>query len=373
MCKFESAISILVQDHIVSSSRKIMLNHIIFGLICIFAIIYHCIKSTISFCKSLLKRECVKNDKNKIIIITGCDSGFGRMLSEKLAKEKEELQSNHGEFTVVSLCLSQEAVEDLKKLGIHSIKCDVTSDEDVSKAKDSIQTLLGNSSSVLYALVNNAGIADSGYVIFNRDIKPFQKTMDVNFFGQLRVVQALLPLFLNSSKEYGGRIINISSVCGMSVMIGNSSYCASKYAVEAWSDGLRLELAPFNLKTVKVRPGCFNTKIQNNWAKIFLSKYQQASKQVQDLFGGKAYEEKLVKFFESDMFKGAQSPPVGVVNSLIDIIFKKHNKLEPYYCVGNDSKTLFKALHCLPTNVADSVKHSINFFGAVPCGCSHSG
>lgn len=349
-----------------------MLNHIMFGLICTFATIYHYVKSTISFCNSLLKRDCVKNDKKKIIIITGCDSGFGRMLSEKLVKERETLESIHGEFTVVSLCLSQEAVEDLKKLGIYSIQCDVTSDEDVSKAKDSIQTLLGNSSSVLYALLNNAGIADAGNFIFDRDIKPYQNIMDVNFFGQLRVAQALLPLFLNSSKEYGGRIINISSIAGMTGMIGNSSYCASKYAVEAWSDSLRLELAPFNLKTVKVRPGGFGTPMMDHWAKIFVSKYQQSSKQVQDLFGGKAYEDKLVKFFESDMFKGASSP-VGAVNSLADIIFMKHHTLEPYYCLGNDSKTFFKALHCLPANVADTVKQSINVFGPVPCGHSHSG
>ena len=103
--------------------------------------------------------------------------GFGNMLSKELANQKD--------IIVVSLCLTNEATADLKELGIHGIQCDVTSDEDVDKAKEYIDSLLKEKNAVLHTLVNNAGRADPGDFLFFSDLSQMQNVMDVNYYGQL--------------------------------------------------------------------------------------------------------------------------------------------------------------------------------------------
>jgi len=215
---------------------------------------------------------------------------------------------------------------------------------------------------VLQGLVNNAGIADPGDFAFYHDLHKVEKVMDVNFYGPLRVTQALLPLFLQTSPVFGGRILNMSSVCGASASAGNSSYSASKFALEAWSDSLRIEMAPFNIKVVKIRPGQFSTAIQKNWADGFTKQYLNASPQLKGLYGGQAYSKKV-----EDTFKGFGDDPASMgdpshaVDELVDLLTaKKLTDLAPYYWLGSDAKTFWRALAALPTHISDSLKSAIS-------------
>jgi catechol 2,3-dioxygenase-like lactoylglutathione lyase family enzyme len=191
--------------------------------------------------------------------------------------------------------------------------------------------------------------------------------MDVNFFGQLRVTQALLPLMLRTSKTLpeGARILNMSSVCGVSASPSNSCYTASKFAVEAWSDSLRLELKPFNISVVKIRPGQIDTQIQKDYGINLLKNYARAPTAIRELYGGDKYSDAVKSVFEGMSISGIVLPKASlVVDALMDMMSMAKSKLEPYYWIGQDAHTLFRALHVLPTAVSDTMK--INYLTIAP-------
>lgn len=320
----------------------------VFGAICIGAHIVHALKK-----KAKLDVKQPSNyGKRSLVVVTGCDTGFGNLLSVDLAKNPE--------LVVVSLCLTAEAAEELSSQGVHGIQCDVTSDKEVRRAKEFVASLLEEKNAVLQGLVNNAGIVDPGDFAFYHNLAAIQRVMDVNFFGQLRVTQALLPLFLQTSSVFGGRILNMSSVCGASASAGNSSYNASKFAVEAWSDSLRLELADFNIKVVKIRPGQFSTTIQSNYVNGLIKQYLNAPPQMKALYGGQAYAQKI-----EDTFKGLpqMGNPKDAVVELVDLLTaKKLSDLSSHYWLGSDAKTFWRALAALPSHVSDSLKSAVTIF-----------
>ena len=131
---------------------------------------------------------------------------------------------------------------------------DVTCQEDIDKAYQTILT----SGAKINVLVNNAGIAVVGVLEFvpQQEIK---KLFDVNVFGLLAVTQKFLPML----RETQGRLINISSIAGRTVTPGLSPYNASKHCVEVFSDALRIELKPFNVRVVLIEPGTIETPIWN--------------------------------------------------------------------------------------------------------------
>jgi len=341
----------------------------VYGSICFAASSYHYAKRIASsFSRKTEEPKDISHqpisNKTKVIVITGCDRGFGRLLSQQLSSD-----SNAGEdknTVVVSLCLTSEAAQDLTELNdaIIGIQCDVTKDEDVKRAALQIETILDEKKAYLHTLVNNAGIANPGNFLFYKDTQPLEQVMAVNYFGMLKVTKSLLPLFLRTSPTFGGRILNMSSVCGASASPGNSAYNASKFAVEAWSDSLRIELKdqPFNIAVVKIRPGQFSTSIQSDWANGFQKNFEASSPPIQELYGGSSYVTNLNKRLSSMTSGGGQGEPQHVVDVLKELISEKDlDRLEPYYWLGNDAKTLWMALHHLPTHIADSIKASFNF------------
>lgn len=155
----------------------------------------------------------------KVIVISGCGRGFGRLMVE-WAKKNDEL-------IIIALTLTKEATKFFNHMSnVMTIQCDVTSDEDVQAMKNQLQILLNEKNAVLYSIINNAGIAYPGDFVFHCTLDVPQRVMDVKYFGQLRITQALLPLMMCTSKLVGGKIFNMSSVCGCVASPGNSSYNA---------------------------------------------------------------------------------------------------------------------------------------------------
>lgn len=221
-------------------------------------------------------------------------------------------------------------------------------------------------SAILYAIVNNAGIANPGDFAWFRNVDIFEKVMNVNFMGQVRVTQALLPLLLQTSVVHGGRILNLSSVCGTAATAGNSSYNASKFAVEGWSDSLRLELAPMGIAVVKVRPGQISTQIQTDWVDNYLKNYQQAPAYIRELYGGDAYSDRVAEFFASTQASNNLTGPSLVVEALEDMLSMEQHRLQPDYWLGSDAHTFWRAMHTLPAQVADGFKSIISPFRIAP-------
>lgn len=186
--------------------------------------------------------------KDKVVFITGCDGGFGNDLAKFL--------DSRGAL-VFAGCLNDKSdgVLTLKKHcsnNLKVVKLDVTSDNDVAKAVEAIETFLRESSKELWALVNNAGLNFLGEVEWT-PLHLFEKVLNVNMYGTIRMTKAFLP-FLRKSQ---GRLINVTSVKGRLSYPGNGPYTMSKHAISTFTDQLRMELKPFKVKVILEEPGNF--------------------------------------------------------------------------------------------------------------------
>lgn len=315
--------------------------------------------------------DAAASGRKKVIVITGCDRGFGRMLAESLKETNN--------FLVVALTLTAEAAAELlqeketsttsssknKGSPLKAVQCDVTKEKEIVQMTQFVDKLCRESNAVLYAIVNNAGIADPGDFLFDADLSTYKTVMNINFFGMLNVTQALLPLMIKTSKENteGARIINLSSIGGAVATPSNGAYNASKFAVEAWSDTLRLELEPFNVVVSKIRPGPIKTQIQNDFQTNFINNFDAAPSPIKDLYGGEEFRSKILSVFQS-MDPKQMGDPALVVETLKDMLTMPKHKVKPHYWVGADANTYWKALTILPTSVSDTIKR--NFFRFSP-------
>lgn len=187
---------------------------------------------------------------NKAVIITGCDSGFGNHLARRLDKKG---------FTVFAGCLmpDREGARQLKAESserLHVVHVDVTDDWLVRGAVKTVKENIKDK--VLWAVVNNAGVAIFTEIEWCSVIQ-FQRILDVNVLGVVRVTKAFLPLIRQSS----GRIVNVASLAGRFTMPAFAAYSMSKRACIAFSDALRIEMRKFNVKVVTIEPALYKTPI----------------------------------------------------------------------------------------------------------------
>lgn len=177
---------------------------------------------------------------SKVVLITGCSTGIGRDLAVRLAQAS---------YCVVATARN---VETLKDLPAHlKLSLDVTRADSVNEAVAQTIQRFGR----VDVLVNNAGYALRG-ALEEIPIEQVQQMFDVNVFGVLRLIRAVAP---HMRQQKTGRIINISSIAGKLSTPANGTYSATKFALEALSDALRLELAPFGIQVIVVEPGAIKT------------------------------------------------------------------------------------------------------------------
>jgi NAD(P)-dependent dehydrogenase (short-subunit alcohol dehydrogenase family) len=182
-----------------------------------------------------------KNSNTKIVVITGCDSGFGLIASELLTSLG---------YQVVSVCLSQEGVERLRGSVAMALKCDVTIESDVTKMAADVEKYTKEQKQKLFAVINNAGILALGAVEWC-PVSSYQKVMAVNFFGAVMVTKAMIPLL---KANRGSRFIYISSVAGMHTFALGSAYFASKHALEGFTKTFRQEMTPWGVHVCNINP-----------------------------------------------------------------------------------------------------------------------
>lgn len=209
--------------------------------------------------------------KSGNILITGISTGIGRATAIYLA--------NKG-FNVWGTVRNEKDFNEIASLQIetlHPTILDVTSVKDITKLKNKIgeKPLLG--------LINNAGIAITGPLKYLQ-MEKLKKQFDVNVFGLFRVTQAFIPNLELYHEQTGddGRIINLSSVSGRMVTPFNVSYAASKFAVEALSDGFRRELIQNGVKVILIEPGPIKTEI---WNKALREDTSDFTKEYKTLIG----------------------------------------------------------------------------------------
>lgn len=182
------------------------------------------------------------NPSENIVIVTGCDTGFGFEASLRLSQQG---------FLVVAACLTSNGVERIKDSVAIALQCDVTNEKDVDDLQRVVEKLIITKKARLWAVINNAGIAPSGFLDW-APMNNIHKVMDVNYFGLVLVTKACLK-FLKQTKH--SRIINVGSMAGLAGFPGGGGYCASKHAVEGLAKCMYVELAPWNIYVANINPG----------------------------------------------------------------------------------------------------------------------
>jgi len=206
----------------------------------------------------------------KSVIITGTNRGIGLDTAISFARAG---------YKVFATMRNPEKAEVLRKqvkeesLNISMSAMDVDSDESVNSAIDSILQENGE----IDVLVNNAGIEYHGS-IEELEMADFKSVMETNYFGVIRCIKRLLP---NFRKQRKGCIINIASVAGHISTSPLGAYSASKFALEAISEALAMEVKPFNIQVNIVEPGIINTDMARSISCDSNSIYPQVAR-----FGG---------------------------------------------------------------------------------------
>ncbi|HTD22785.1 MAG TPA: SDR family oxidoreductase [Terriglobales bacterium] len=195
----------------------------------------------------------------RIAVVTGASSGIGLLSTVELAKD--------GFFVVATmrdLGRRQRLDEAAKAAGVQDRvevrKLDIT---EFASLPEVVAGIVRDHQSI-DVLLNNAGFAMSGFAEDMR-LEEIRQQLDTNFFGHVAMTQAVLPVM---RKQRSGHIIMVSSISGLVAQPVVSSYSASKFALEGWSEALRIETRSLGIRVVLVEPGAFKTDIWDRNVRI---------------------------------------------------------------------------------------------------------
>ena len=265
---------------------------------------------------------------SKTALVTGASSGIG----EETARTLHKLG-----YTVYAAARRTDRLEKLTPIGIHALAMDVTDDESMTSGIEKIIAKTGG----IDVLVNNAGYGSFG-AIEDVSIDEARRQFEVNVFGLARLTQLVLP---HMRAQRSGTIINISSIGGRFTTLLGGWYHASKHAVEALSDALRMETAPFGIDVVVIEPGLIRTE----WSGI-------AANHLEETAEGSAYASQIkavANSMRSESTNKRQSPPSVIADTVEKIVTAR--KPRTRYVVGFGGKPLLILRRILPDRAFDYV------------------
>jgi 3-hydroxy acid dehydrogenase/malonic semialdehyde reductase len=188
---------------------------------------------------------------NKIVFITGATSGIGKACAEAFASDGANLILTARRVSVLTKLAN--SLSKKYKTKIHTVKLDVRNNEEVK----SVIASLPKEWKKVDTLINNAGLARGFSDIDEGNIEDWDEMIDTNVKGLLYVSRAILPLMVKRKK---GHIINIGSIAGHSVYPKGNVYNASKFAVNAITKAMRLDLYQKDIRISTVDPGMVETE-----------------------------------------------------------------------------------------------------------------
>jgi len=184
----------------------------------------------------------------KVILVTGASSGIGLACATALQAAGHTVYG------------SSRDLSRMKSVSFKPIELDVTSDASVKAAVAKIIKAEGK----IDVLVNNAGNGVTGPA-YAMPVESAKKQFEVNFFGVIRISSEVLPKMIEAGK---GTVVNVSSLAGLFGLPYQGLYSASKYAIEGYSQSLRMELRNTGVKVVVLNPGDFKTDFTQNREKV---------------------------------------------------------------------------------------------------------
>ncbi|MCQ2904638.1 SDR family oxidoreductase [Helicobacter pylori] len=265
-----------------------------------------------------------KKESQKVAVITGASSGIGLECALMLLNQgyKVYALSRHA-----TLCVA-----------LNHALCECV-DIDVSDSNALKEVFLNISAKEDHCdvLINSAGYGVFGSVE-DTPIEEVKKQFGVNFFALCEVVQFCLPLLKNKPHS---KIFNLSSIAGRMSMLFLGHYSASKHALEAYSDALRLELKPFNVQVCLIEPG----PVKSNWEKTAFENDERKD----SLY---ALEVNAAKTFYASVYEKALSPKA-VAQKIVFLSMSQ--KIKARYLIGLKTQLLLALYRILPSSWYDSL------------------
>ena len=267
--------------------------------------------------------------RERVILVTGCSSGIGRATALAAAGRGHR---------VFATARNRNDLADLERTAnLETLSLDVTDGAAIRAAVDAALSRAGR----LDALVNNAGYGQYG-AAEEVTLEEWRAQFEVNLFGAIAAIQAVLPAM---RRERSGTIVNVSSVSGRVAIPFAAPYSASKHALEALSDALRIELSAFGIRVVLVEPGPIETRFTDR-ARAIVGPLIARPGPYRELY---ALAERAM---EGEFQKGAQ-PPEAVARVIVDAI--EAERPRPRYPVGLMSRALFPLKTALPDRWLDAL------------------
>lgn len=279
--------------------------------------------------------------KNRWVVVTGCDSGLGLGVLEKLVAEGA---------SVIACTYTLEGAERAKQAGAKESLCfDLT---DATALKNALSRIQEITSRTLWAIVHNAGMVQPGFVEY-QVMETYRRVMDVNYFAVVQFTQPLIPML----KQSKGRVVIVSSVDGIVSLPGNAPYDSSKFAVEAYADALRVELSFWNVQVSVVNPATMKTPLALSFFEGHKKTWDIMDKQ--DPTGTwkndwtRAWLEEYVAVNTKNL-AGIAQDPIHAVRDIVHAVMAKNPRFR--YLSGTLAKTLFHALWKMPESWSFVVK-----------------
>lgn len=188
---------------------------------------------------------------SKWALVTGASAGIGEATALELAKQG---------FSVILLARRKERLEKLKTNIEEKFKVQAIAESVDVCDNDSVESFVKTHAATLQkleVLVNNAGLAKRADKIQSGNFSEWEQMIDTNVKGLLRLTRAILPTFVANGR---GHVVNLGSVAGRWVYQGGAVYCATKFAVTALSEGMRLDLIGTGVRVTNIEPGMVNTE-----------------------------------------------------------------------------------------------------------------
>jgi NAD(P)-dependent dehydrogenase (short-subunit alcohol dehydrogenase family) len=191
-------------------------------------------------------------------------------------------------------------------------------------------------------VLNNAGVAISGPIEFT-PMAAIRHQLDVNLMGQIEVTQAMLAMI----RKRRGRIVNVVSILGRIAVAFSAPYCMSKFAMEAFTDSLRLEMKAFGVHVSAIEPGVIKTPIWSKTRETTQEIIDELPPEGQQLYGGD-----LATFLETVQREGASGIPAGAVaEAVIHAFTAKVPRTR--YLVGDDARQVARLRRLLGDRLLD--------------------
>lgn len=271
--------------------------------------------------------------QQRAVVITGASTGIGAACVQRLA------QAGFHVFAGVRKEADGAALQQQMTGQITPLLLDVTNTAQIAAAQATVTVLVGTQGVV--GLINNAGIAIGGPLEF-LPVAELRRQMEINVYGALAVTQAFLPLL----RLAGGRIVNMSSISGVAASPFLGPYAASKYALEALSDALRLEVRPWGIAVVLIEPGNIATPIWQKGLAFADELEAQLPPQAQTYYGP------IFPFLRAMLARSRGTSPDVVAQVVEQALTVPQPRAR--YLVGNDAR-LRTWLERLPTRWRDAL------------------